>query len=246
MIDTACKQFVLIVTRQVISQIRSKNVRSFHTAIQHHTGQFARPSSFTPLCSKCNANDVNNPMSRNSRTLKGFKQKQTRRFFSFVHPKLDLPKLGFVFQGSTSFKPLYYSRRANPLEESISVKFARSSGPGGQNTNKVNTKAEIRLKLANTEWISEDVKEKLAQQQKNRMNKDGEIIVFSDKYRSQSRNLKDAIEKLREMIEAASYVPEGPTEDTVKKILESLERENERRLENKKYRSDKKKHRKAT
>eukprot|EP00795_Rhopilema_esculentum_P009447 gene9447-17164_t len=56
--------------------------------------------------------------------------------------------------------------------------------------------------------------------QKNRMNKDGEIIVFSDKYRSQSRNLKDAIEKLREMIEAASYVPEGPTEDTVKKILE--------------------------
>ena len=52
------------------------------------------------------------------------------------------------------------------------------------------------------------------------MNKDGEIIVFSDKYRSQSRNLKDAIEKLREMIQAASHVPEGPSEDTVKKILE--------------------------
>ena len=63
------------------------------------------------------------------------------------------------------------------------MKYARSSGPGGQNVNKLNTKAEIRFKVSEAEWMSEEVRRRLEEQQKNRINKDGELIISSQEHR---------------------------------------------------------------
>lgn len=57
-------------------------------------------------------------------------------------------------------------------------------------------------------------------QEKNRINKNGELIVTSESFRSQSRNLQDAINKIQQLISTASYVPEGPSQETIDKILE--------------------------
>ena len=60
-----------------------------------------------------------------------------------------------------------------PLDK-IDFSFARSSGPGGQNVNKLNTKAEIRFNIQLADWIPNEVKQRLIQYQSNKINKDGE------------------------------------------------------------------------
>ncbi|XP_068673195.1 large ribosomal subunit protein mL62-like isoform X2 [Montipora capricornis] len=59
-----------------------------------------------------------------------------------------------------------------PLEH-FTVKYAKSSGPGGQNVNKVNTKVDLRFHIASAEWLSEHVRQKILQREKNRINKEG-------------------------------------------------------------------------
>jgi protein subunit release factor B len=54
---------------------------------------------------------------------------------------------------------------------------------GGQNVNKLNTKAELRFHVANADWLSADVKGRLHAQQANRINNDGELLVTSQEHR---------------------------------------------------------------
>ena len=78
------------------------------------------------------------------------------------------------------------SGRSNSISipyDKLEISFARSSGPGGQNVNKVNTKAELRFNVIAADWLPEDVKSRLLTQQSNRINKDGELIITSQEYR---------------------------------------------------------------
>ncbi|XP_059763021.1 large ribosomal subunit protein mL62 isoform X2 [Balaenoptera ricei] len=110
----------------------------------------------------------------------------------------------------------------------LTISYCRSSGPGGQNVNKVNSKAEVRFHLASAEWIAEPVRRKMAVTHKNKINRAGELILTSECSRYQFRNLADCLQKIRDMItEASQPAKEASREDAVlQKIrVENMNRE---------------------
>ncbi|XP_027039244.1 peptidyl-tRNA hydrolase ICT1, mitochondrial-like isoform X1 [Pocillopora damicornis] len=129
-----------------------------------------------------------------------------------------------------------------PLDK-LSVKFARSSGPGGQNVNKVNTKVDLRFHVLSAEWIPEDVRHKILEKETNRINKNGELFLSSMKYRSQQKNLEDAIEKVEMIIKEASYIPKETTLEKKARVKKLARIANEKRLLAKRYRSERKRDR---
>jgi ribosome-associated protein len=85
--------------------------------------------------------------------------------------------------------------------------FVRSGGPGGQNVNKVASKAVLRWDLAANATLPDDVKERLRAQQRGRITTAGELIVSSERFRDQERNRQDCLEKLRQMVRQAAVRP---------------------------------------
>uniref|UniRef100_A0ACB8EKJ7 Peptidyl-tRNA hydrolase ICT1, mitochondrial n=1 Tax=Sphaerodactylus townsendi TaxID=933632 RepID=A0ACB8EKJ7_9SAUR len=104
----------------------------------------------------------------------------------------------------------------------LSVSYCRSSGPGGQNVNKVNTKAEVRFHLASADWIAEDVRQKMAVMHKNKISRSGELIITSEVSRYQMRNLADCLQKLRDLIAEATEKPQVLSTEDVQVIRERL------------------------
>ncbi|CAN0072631.1 unnamed protein product, partial [Discosporangium mesarthrocarpum] len=68
-------------------------------------------------------------------------------------------------------------------EERLDISFTRSSGAGGQNVNKVNTKVAIRFSIADADWLAPDIRERLAKQQASRVNKNGELVIVCQEHR---------------------------------------------------------------
>jgi ribosome-associated protein len=94
----------------------------------------------------------------------------------------------------------------------LDFSFVRSSGPGGQNVNKVNSKAVLRWNLLNTNDISPFLKTQLIQRLSNQLTKDGELLITSDRYRDQQMNREDCLEKLRSLLVQASHTPKARKE----------------------------------
>ncbi len=121
--------------------------------------------------------------------------------------------------------------------EKLQVSFSRSSGPGGQNVNKVATRVEVRFQLESADWIPPLIRSRLASLHPRRLSREGDFIIVSSRFRSQKRNLEDCIEKLEGLLREASRPRKCrvPTRKT--------RASNERRLRQKKRRSSTKTHR---
>ncbi|GAX25012.1 peptidyl-tRNA hydrolase ICT1 [Fistulifera solaris] len=85
-------------------------------------------------------------------------------------------------------------------EENLDFSFVRSSGAGGQNVNKVNSQVQLRLNVNEAYWIPYEVRQRLMQQQANRISKEGVLTIAAQEHRTQVANRKAAIQKLRDML----------------------------------------------
>jgi len=112
-----------------------------------------------------------------------------------------------------------------PIKE-LNFTFARSSGAGGQNVNKVNTKVTLIWDIDSSNAISSFVKDRFKKKFSGYINAEGEVKIISQKYRVQSRNIADCSEKLHAMLESVAKPPKEridtkPTKSSVKKRIES-------------------------
>tara|TARA_R110002050_G_scaffold300786_1_gene472692 strand:- start:31641 stop:32045 length:405 start_codon:yes stop_codon:yes gene_type:complete len=127
------------------------------------------------------------------------------------------------------------------FQESINKEFifktSRSSGPGGQHVNKTSSKVEVIFDLGSTTLFSEEEKERLLQKLTTYLDSKGAIHVVCQSSRSQLKNKKTAIQNLIQLIENALIIPKKrkPSKPS-KGVIE-------RRLKQKKIRSDTKKNR---
>ena len=85
--------------------------------------------------------------------------------------------------------------------------FVRSSGPGGQNVNKVSSKATLHWNVAASAALGEEARARLVGMFGKRINRDGALVIVSQRYRERARNVADCLEKLHGMLEAASRPP---------------------------------------
>jgi ribosome-associated protein len=116
-------------------------------------------------------------------------------------------------------------------EGRLVFKTSRSSGPGGQNVNKVNTRVTLLFDVAGCEGLSDIQKQRILSRLSTRADKNGIIRVVSQKFRTQKANRRAAVERLQQLLkEALKTKP-------VRKKTKVPERARLRRLEEKKRRS---------
>jgi ribosome-associated protein len=91
--------------------------------------------------------------------------------------------------------------------DEIQWSFARSSGPGGQNVNKVATKATLRWSVAESPGVESGVRERFMETYASRLTVEGVLVLSSQRYRHQSRNVDDCVDRLRAMLASVAEPP---------------------------------------
>ncbi len=115
------------------------------------------------------------------------------------------------------------------IENEFTFSASRSSGPGGQNVNKVNTRIEIRFNIAGSSVLSVEEKEILLSRLSKRINSEGDLLMFSQSERSQLQNREKAKLRMLSIIAKAltikpRRVPTKPTESSKAERLEKKRR----------------------
>jgi ribosome-associated protein len=119
-------------------------------------------------------------------------------------------------------------------DDELHFTFARSGGPGGQNVNKVSSKAVLHWNLAGNSTLPPDVKQRLQARNGRRITVHGYLVIQSQRYRDQPKNIEDCREKLRGLVLEARHVPKR------RKPTRPSKGSNERRLMAKKQQSQRK------
>jgi ribosome-associated protein len=122
-------------------------------------------------------------------------------------------------------------------DSELQFTFARSGGPGGQNVNKVASKAVLHWKLAASLALPEDVKQRFIEQNRWRITTDGVLVLDSQRFRDQAKNVADCLEKLRGMLLRALHKPKK------RRPTKPSRASKERRLHAKRHVSTRKAHR---
>jgi ribosome-associated protein len=125
-------------------------------------------------------------------------------------------------------------------ENEIVEDFVRSSGPGGQNVNKVATAVRLRFDAAHSPSLPDDVRERLIRLAGKRITREGVLVIQAQRFRTQEQNRRDALERFVELVRAAATRPRNRRK--TKPTLASKER----RLEAKRRRGRLKAQRKGS
>ena len=123
-------------------------------------------------------------------------------------------------------------------DDEINLEFVRASGPGGQNVNKVSTAVQLRFDATGSDSLAPEVKKRLLKIAGNRATDEGVILIEAKRFRSQEKNRKDAIDRLIEMVRKAAVKP------TLRRKTRPTAASREKRLSQKKRRSEVKRLRK--
>ncbi len=105
------------------------------------------------------------------------------------------------------------------------LRYARSSGPGGQNVNKVNTKVFIKIPLSQIEGLNEQERQQITHKLSSRIDNDGYIYLSVEDERSRIRNEELAIQRLISLVSTAAILPKKriPTKPTKSARLKRLQ-----------------------
>jgi ribosome-associated protein len=124
-------------------------------------------------------------------------------------------------------------------DREIVFQFVKSSGPGGQNVNKVASKAVLRWDAASSPSLPADVRRRFFQRFGSRITAAGEIVIASDRYRDRERNRNDCLDRLRRMLAEVAVAPKPRKRTRPRRAAV------ERRLRDKRARSERKQQRRS-
>jgi ribosome-associated protein len=120
-------------------------------------------------------------------------------------------------------------------ESELTFNFIRSSGPGGQNVNKVSTAVQLRFDIINSPSLPEEIKARLKSKSGRKVTKEGILIIEAKRFRTQESNKQDAVDRFTYLIKKALEKPKNRIK--TKPSNESRQK----RIEEKKKRSQLKK-----
>lgn len=129
---------------------------------------------------------------------------------------------------------LKISPRIEIPDAEFDLHFTRSSGPGGQNVNKVNSKAVMYWTINESPAVPQAMKNRFIEKFGHRLTQDQIVIITSDKYRDQKRNIEDCLEKLKDMLLEVLTPPKKrrptkPSRSSVQKRLNTKKADSNRK-----------------
>jgi ribosome-associated protein len=129
-----------------------------------------------------------------------------------------------------------------PVRE-LRFEWSRSGGPGGQRVNKANTRVTLRWSVDASRAIPAAVRDRFRARYRRRINSEGELVLHSQRFRDQGRNVADCVEKLEEMLRSVAEPPTPrrptrPTRASKERRLRQKQRDATRKRERKRPRRD--------